>query len=85
MSADSDPETTSVEGPESAPNDQRWRARLTAAADDVEAKTEAARLARELRDDLIVEACDHAGHSHTDVARWARVSRARITEILGQH
>lgn len=65
------------------------RARLAAAADDLEAKAEAAEIAREVRDRIVVEAVEAgragAGWSTRDVARWARISQSRVQGILADH
>jgi len=56
--------------------------RITAASDDVEACTEALKVARQRRDELIVEAIDSEGHPLNEVARWARLARSRVARIL---
>ena len=58
--------------------------RLTAAADDLEAKIEAVTPARELRDELIV-AAQEAGVSYSGVARAARCSKATVFTVLAAH
>lgn len=65
-------------------DDSAWQTRLAAAAGDVEACEEALKLARELRDDLVVDASE-AGVSSRDVARWARLSQSRVLGILAAH
>lgn len=65
-------------------DDSGWKARLTAAAADVEASEEALKLARESRDELVVEASE-AMISSRDVARWARLSQSRVLGILAAH
>lgn len=58
--------------------------RLTAAAHDLEAKQEAVGPARELRDQLIVEARE-AGVSYTKVAKAGLCSRATVFTVLAKH
>ncbi|HEV8674994.1 MAG TPA: hypothetical protein VGX21_13185 [Methylomirabilota bacterium] len=60
------------------------RARATAAADDLERKTEVADRARELRDDLIWIALHQpAPESWTTLAGWFRVSRSHVGDVKG--
>jgi hypothetical protein len=58
-----------------------YRARLTGVAeavDELRAAYEDELMARDL---LILEAID-AGHSRGEVARWSRVGRTRVTQIV---
>lgn len=61
-----------------------WADRLQAAAEAVKAAEEAKDKAHDMRDDLIVAACE-AHVRQEDVARWAGVSQSRVCRILGEH
>lgn len=65
-------------------DDHAIRARIRAAADHLEACEEAVKLAREQRNELVVEAAE-ALYSTRDVARWARISQPRVLGILAAH
>jgi hypothetical protein len=56
---------------------------LGAAANDLEAKTEASDRARMLRDERIWQAVNDGGYSWSKVAGWARVSRSHVGDVLG--
>lgn len=61
-----------------------WEERLKAAADAVRAADEAAHQAHEVRDHLIVAACD-AHCVQKDVAHWSDITPSRVSEILADH
>jgi hypothetical protein len=61
-----------------------YKARLKAAADDVESKRTAWQLAQSQRDRIIGEAVDHGGLSQSLVAKLVAVSQPHITRILGR-
>lgn len=67
-----------------AASETAWAELLQAAAAAAEAADEAARKAHEIRDQLIVAACeDHCRQE--DVAHWADVSQSRVCRILAEH
>lgn len=74
--------TTATEAP-IAPSELLRR--LRAAADTYEEHVEGARIAKERRDELIVQAADEEGHSGGTLARAARLSRTSIIRVLGEH
>lgn len=57
------------------------RSRVRTAADEVEQLDEALALARERRNDLIVEAVEQ-GTSYREVARWAKLKQPSVSAIL---
>lgn len=63
--------------------EKAWRERLGLCADDIEGYHDAHTDALETRDQLIVQAVD-LGWSQGQVSRWARVSHARVTQILAR-
>lgn len=58
--------------------------RIRIAAARVEEMTEALGLARQQRDELIVEAADQ-GVPRSEIARWSGLGRPRIVAILAEH
>lgn len=57
--------------------------RLTTAAHELADANDAAKAARELRDQLVVEAVDQYGLQQRAVAAAAEISSARVIAILG--
>lgn len=59
--------------------------RLRTAADIYEEHVEGARIAKQRRDELIVEAADTEGHSHPTIAHHARLSRTSVIRVLAEN
>jgi hypothetical protein len=66
---------------DSGPGQPTYRARLERTAQSVDQLRAALEDETEARDQLILEAID-AGHSRSEVARWSRVGRTRVTQIV---
>jgi len=58
--------------------------RLSAAGDDVAAKRQAYEDAVKLRDEIVVEAIDEAGLNYAQVAKLAKLSTARVVQIVAK-
>ncbi len=61
-----------------------YEARLVKAADAVQASLDVWEDNVEERDAIILEALDRGAEQRTDVARWAGVSRTRVTQIVAR-
>ena len=66
-----------------SPEEHGWRQRLGAAAEAVEALHASYEDELETRDGLIVRALDE-GWTRSQVARWARLSPARVTRVVAR-
>lgn len=75
-------ETPQLDGPIGPSN---LGIRLRHAADTYEEHREAARIAKERRDELIVAGYEQEAMSHAQLAHYARISRPRIVAILGEN
>ncbi len=67
----------------SEPSPAAFEARLKAAADGVDAALESWEDEIEARDRIILEAMD-AGMHRADVARWAKLTPARVTQVVAR-